>query len=516
MNGTTQTVSLTGVGVSPTLTLSPSTLTFTSQLVGTRSADQTLTVTNTGSVVLSFSGINVSGNFVIDAAATTCSTSSTVAPSATCQVAVAFAPASTGTLTGSLVLTDNGVGSPQTVSLTGTGVAPVSSLFPSSLSFGNQLVGTTSAAQTGIVTNTGTGNLTVSNVGLTGANGGDFAKSADTCTGATVAPSATCTASVTFKPAATGSRSASLAFTDNASNSPQAVALSGTGIAPAVSFSPTTVNFGSQILATTSGPQTLTVTNSGSTNLAISTVSNAGTNASDFTKQSDSCSGATVAPSSNCSVALVFKPSVAGDESATLSVADNASNSPQSVALTGMGADFSFTPASGSSTSATVSAGGTATYTLSFNSLGGFTQTVNLTCTDPVPASTCTLNPTSLTPGGTSAPTVTVSVTTTARGMAFRRPPAPPQFGPFGLAWWTLILMAGALALLSRAVGRRRLGVLLAATLLVLIAFAACGGGGGTSGPRPPTGTTAGNYVITVTGTSQGLTHSIQLTLTVF
>ena len=119
-----------------------------------------------------------------------------------------------------------------TVSLSGTGTAtPVVSLSTPSLSFGSQPTSMRSAAQTETITNTGTANLAISTVTISGTNASDFAKSADTCTGATVIPNGTCTVSVTFTPSATGSRSASLNFTDNASNSPQTVSLSGTGTA---------------------------------------------------------------------------------------------------------------------------------------------------------------------------------------------------------------------------------------------------------------------------------------------
>ena len=114
---------------------------------------------------------------------------------------------------------------------------PAVTLSPSSLSFGNMSLGFTSAALTETLTNTGNANLTISSVAISGTNSGDFTKTADTCSSQTVTPTNTCTVSVTFSPSATGSRSASLVFTDNASNSPQSVSLSGTGIAGAYSFS---------------------------------------------------------------------------------------------------------------------------------------------------------------------------------------------------------------------------------------------------------------------------------------
>ena len=110
-------------------------------------------------------------------------------------------------------------------------MAPAVSLSPRSLSFGNQQVNTPSAAQNVTLTNNGSASLTISSIALGGTNSGDFAQS-NNCpsSSSTLAAGASCTISVTFSPTATGSRSASLIFTDNASGSPQSVALSGTGV----------------------------------------------------------------------------------------------------------------------------------------------------------------------------------------------------------------------------------------------------------------------------------------------
>jgi hypothetical protein len=118
-------------------------------------------------------------------------------------------------------------GSPQTVSLTGTGTAAAVSLSPNSLSFGSQSVGTTSTAQTSTLTNTGSATLSITSLAVTRTNASDFAET-DAC-GSSVAAGAHCTIAVTFTPAASGTRTAALSIADNASGSPQAVSLSGTG-----------------------------------------------------------------------------------------------------------------------------------------------------------------------------------------------------------------------------------------------------------------------------------------------
>jgi hypothetical protein len=215
--------------------------------------------------------------------------------------------------------------------------APLVSLPAPAISFGNQPISTSSAAQAETVTNTGTANLIISAVTIGGTNASDFAKGGDTCTGATVTPSGVCTVNVTFTPSAPGSRSASLNFTDNASNSPQVVTLSGTGTVPLASLSAPGLGFGNQIVGATSAAQTETITNTGTANLIISAVAVGGANASDFAKSADDCRGATLTPNGTCAVSVTFTPSATGSRTATLSISDNAANSPQTVSLTGAG-----------------------------------------------------------------------------------------------------------------------------------------------------------------------------------
>ncbi len=160
---------------------------------------------------------------------------SSVAAGATCTISVTFTPSASGSLTASLSIADNASGSPQAVSLSGTGTAPAAGVSPSSLTFASQAVGATSAAQTVTLNNTGTAALSITSLALTGTNPSDFAQT-NNC-GSSVAAGANCTISVTFTPSASGSWTASLSITDNASGSPQAVSLSGTGTAPAAPIS---------------------------------------------------------------------------------------------------------------------------------------------------------------------------------------------------------------------------------------------------------------------------------------
>jgi hypothetical protein len=150
-----------------------------------------------------------------------------VAAGANCTITVTFTPSATGSDTASVSITDNASGSPQSVSLSGTGTAPVASVSPTSLAFGNVPIDITSSAQTVTLSNTGTATLGITSIGLTGANASDFAQS-NAC-GSSLAAGANCTIVVMFTPSLAAAEKASLTITDNASGSPQTVSLSGTG-----------------------------------------------------------------------------------------------------------------------------------------------------------------------------------------------------------------------------------------------------------------------------------------------
>ena len=113
-----QTLSLTGMGgdSGPNATLSPTSLTFGDQVVGTASPTQSITLSNYGTATLSLTSIAASANF---GETNTCN--STLASGATCTINVTFTPSESGDLSGALSMADDAAGSPQTVSLSGTG-----------------------------------------------------------------------------------------------------------------------------------------------------------------------------------------------------------------------------------------------------------------------------------------------------------------------------------------------------------------------------------------------------------
>ena len=147
------------------------------------------------------------------------------------------------------------------------GTPPQANLTPNALSFGSQNVGVSSSPSGLMISNSGTANLTISGISITGSDNGDFAVVAPGTTCSTSAPlpgGTNCTISVTFTPSATGNRSASLKFTDNATNSPQTVSLTGTGLpAIAVTLSPASAS------VALGGTQLFTATISNATNTAL-------------------------------------------------------------------------------------------------------------------------------------------------------------------------------------------------------------------------------------------------------
>jgi len=141
--------------------------------------------------------------------------------------------------------------------------------------------------------------------------------------------------SVTFTPTASGNRSATISITDNAGGSPQHLNLTGTGFGPMATLNPTSLSFGNQNVGTTSGGKGIQLKNTGNAALTISSIVIGGTNATDFA-QTNNCPGS-LAPGAQCNINVKFSPAASGARTATLTISDNATNSPQTASLTGAG-----------------------------------------------------------------------------------------------------------------------------------------------------------------------------------
>jgi hypothetical protein len=215
---------------------------------------------------------------------------------------------------------------------------PVAGLSTLVLTFGNQTISTASSPQSVTLTNSGYATLTVVNI----TTSGNFSQT-NTC-GGSVSAGSSCTITVTFNPATTGLGIGTLEITDNSggvSGTIQSVALSGTGIGPVASMSATTLSFGSQQVGVVSPPQTVILQNTGNGSLSIASIVLSGPNAGDFS-DNISC-GTSLGAGASCTISVTFTPSLVGPESAAVVITDDAAGSPQTVSLTGAGAQAATT-----------------------------------------------------------------------------------------------------------------------------------------------------------------------------
>jgi hypothetical protein len=212
--------------------------------------------------------------------------------------------------------------------LAGNASGPAGTLTPASLAFGDVIEGVTSAGKKVTLKNTGGSTLNISQI----APSGDFAlkTSTEPC-GSTLAAGKSCIIEVTFTPEQLGALAGDITITDNASNSPQTVPLSGTGEAPAT-LTPPTATYAAQTVGTTSAAKVFTLANKQSVALTSIVISTTG----DFSVSTTTCT-ASLAAKTSCKISVVFKPTTTGTLKGTLKVADSAAGSPQTSSLTGTG-----------------------------------------------------------------------------------------------------------------------------------------------------------------------------------
>jgi 6-phosphogluconolactonase (cycloisomerase 2 family) len=404
---------------------------------------------------------------------------------------------------------------------------PFAEFVPGSVSLGSWTIGTTSNTSILQVVNTGGQAMNINAISIIGPNAADF-KESNTC-GPQIASSANCSVSITFTPNNTGIRSAAISFSDNAPGTPQMVSLTGTGLAPQpdVTLIPGSLTFPALVTNLTSQAQSIQVKNSGTGTLHVAKISFDGTNPGDFT-ETDACSSVGVGLS--CNINVTFTPKAAGPRNATLTIQDDAAGSPQTASVTGTGSNpFNIGPSGTNPTSVTVNAGQTAQYNLQAAPGPGYSGTITVSCTGAPTAATCQLSATTLQVNTANPAPIGVSIPTTARN-AIAPPAAPIAWPPAGrlLPLYLLLLLLAILwGAIARAGKARAFAPRLAwgRPLAFLILFAAlsvaagCGGGITTTvpppPPPPPTGTPAGTYTITVTGTSGNFSQQVNLTLIV-
>lgn len=309
-----QVITLSGTGTGAGLTVTPSSLVFGATIINQGSNSQGVTVTNTGAtpLVFQFTSTNVIGDFSIDNGCTPATSATTlqIPPGGACTVEVQFFPTAGGVRSGQLLITEysSGSGVNYNLPLTGFGIAAqgVEPLAPS-LVFGSQLVGTTSPGLVETLTNAGFTNLSVGGVIASG----DFRIAANNC-GAKVVPQTSCEFIVTFTPTRSGPRTGQVLVFDNQGYSPQTIALSGVGSPVGVTLAPATLSFGMQTSAVQGLPQTVTLTNTGTSNVTISSITPDG---DEDWVETDNCTSPAFGPipaGGSCTITVTERPITIG------------------------------------------------------------------------------------------------------------------------------------------------------------------------------------------------------------
>lgn len=288
----------------PIVTPTPGSLSFGPLPLSTTSASKAVTLKNTSAASVSINSINATGNFAV--VSNTCGSS--LSSAASCTVNITFTPTIAGALVGSLAISDSAPDSPQTIALSGTGDLPLT-ISPTTLAFGTEIVGGTTAPKAATLTNNTSSALSFSFV-----PSGNYAiSSSGTTCGTSLASLAKCNIAVTFSPTANGSVNGAVTITDAAGFSSQLIALSGTGsggtTAP-LTFTPATLTFAAQAAGTTSPLKALTVKNSSASSLTLTTIATSGDFSATGAGAKPCTPGLNLAAAATCTLAVTFSPAL--------------------------------------------------------------------------------------------------------------------------------------------------------------------------------------------------------------
>jgi hypothetical protein len=399
-------------------------------------------------------------------------------------------------------------------------VGPVLSPSALSLTFPDTVTGQKSTSQAITLTSSGDQAVSFQSVSVTGANAADFQESDNCVSTVVLQPKHSCSIFVIYAPTSVGSSQATLNVMDSAVGNPQQYGLSGAGLAPptptpAVTLNPAgTFNLaGTTTQGTTATPQNLSVSNTGTGPLHVTAIGVSGLNAGDFSVAGSNCLGTAVAAGATCVIPVTFAPLATGIRTTTLTITDDAANSPQVVTINGTGVTaVTIVAAAGATLSASVSAGQTAQFNLQAMPGAGFSGSLAFACSGSPTGANCSAPSVTITNGAPA--NFTVTVTTSAAAAA---PPGAPRSIPnsprYSLVALMLLFVLLAIWFYLR---RRERGEVSAAAFdwkrvlaVACLALVVSGCGGGSSGnavqqPPPPSPTPppvitpSGTYTLTV------------------
>jgi hypothetical protein len=316
---------------------------------------------------------------------------SALAPGDTCEISAEFAPTTEGFQTGNIAIATGSKYNPLQVVATGTGVTPTFSVQPASLTFGYQKVGTSSDLQTVTLTNLTGVPQQIWNIHINTVYAGYFAEN-DDCSLEVVT---SCSISIRFTPLGAGSITANVEIIDSLGDM-MSIPITATAYStgPVMAISPASLDFGKLFIGTSSTPQSVTLSNSGDAPILIASIA-AGTG---FTAL-NAC-GSSIQPGASCSVGVFVDTSSTGSKSGSLTITDNAPDSPQKVTLSGTVQSMTIAASTGSSTSASVTSGGTVIYSLTITPVAGLSGSVAIGCENAPVNVICLPSPASLTLDG--------------------------------------------------------------------------------------------------------------------
>ncbi|MEA3241638.1 MAG: choice-of-anchor D domain-containing protein, partial [Pseudomonadota bacterium] len=327
-------VSLSGYGIFPEATITPSAIDFGDVRVNDTSDIQTVTVSSTGNTALEVNGASLTDTVNYVKINDTCS-NQFIDVGETCTIDVAFRPGSTGIKPATLQIISNDISNPQIdVALTGTGTESDIEVTPMSLSFPDTVTGQQSASQTVTVKNTGVASL---NIYSTTIFGSGFTITTGNCNGQELQTNETCTVDIAFTPlAGAGHKTAEFRInSDDPDEGQTVVALDGSAIEPDINVSPAFLDFDQQTIGITSQPQNIIITNDGSSPMSVGSITV--TNAV-YTLDTAQCSGTTLDPGNNCSIAVTFTAPSRGTFMGNIKIQSDDPDTPEkTVPVTGEG-----------------------------------------------------------------------------------------------------------------------------------------------------------------------------------
>lgn len=376
-------VPIPGLKGGPALLFSPAAFNFGSVNVG-QTASGNFTLSNIGGLSVSGLQLQTSPDFSVSS-----NCGSTLSSGASCTGTVVFAPTSGATYAGTLTASNTSLS--MSAALNGTGLQPADTVSVGSLVFGNQALGSTSAAQGVQLNNTGNVPLSIGQVTTTG----NF--SATQNCGSSLAIGANCTVNVSFTPQSVGTNTGTLSIATAAGT--QSISLSGTGQGATLSASPTSLAFGALMAGSGTATQSVTLTNTGN----IAAGSMAFTLPTGYT-QTNTCA-TSLAVGASCTLSVTFAPSAQQAYNGTIQVSSGTAT--QSIPVTGSGGAAAWTVSSSSLTLPTVEPGYSSTASLVITNNGTVAATPTVSASSYFSATGCG----SIAPGASCTSTVTFSPT---------------------------------------------------------------------------------------------------------